>query len=519
MDGRRRAASLSPKEPTLVAGRFRLGRHLGTGGMGAVYEAHDEWTGRRVALKRLNKRAFDALEGHDDPQGDERFFREARVIASLDHPHIVRLHDLGRDEDGALYLVQELLDGMDLRRWLRANTTVTNKQCVELCYAASDAIAHAHEMGVVHRDLKPENIFVERAPSGRLVAKVIDFGIARHAARDQRLTPTGQVFGTPSYMAPEQADGHSPVDPSWDTWALAIIAFEALAGRNPYARDNVLATLSALLKDPAPSLRDLRSDADPALAAVIDRALLRDRAKRFRDCAAFRDALLETGLLGDDDAWARALADRPKRRHQASDESLHAKIARDASSETAPIAATADRARTEATIDVPAAVEAPDDAPARVETTRDGLDASDDATHDQAIVAIGLSKPNRAPVAIALLVAALGAATLAARSRASAHTTPSPSPRALPSAAAPAPAAATHAAEARPAPAVPVAHVTSPSSANAPSAQPARRPSAVARTHIQTPTPVASPTPVAPTQTPPTRNVDDETSTPIRRFP
>src|ERR687895_449008 len=199
----------------LVLGRYRLGRRLGSGGFGTVYEARDERLGRPVAVKAI-------AAGGPAP---ERGQREALAAARLHHPGIVAVYDAGEDAAGR-YLVSELVRGRTLAA-LEADGALSDRDVLRLGLALADALAHAHERGVIHRDVKPQNVIVPDEPGDpRGAAKLTDFGVGRLAG-DEPLTRTGDVVGTLAYMAPEQAAGQ-PVDERVDLYSLALELFEAL---------------------------------------------------------------------------------------------------------------------------------------------------------------------------------------------------------------------------------------------------------------------------------------------------
>ncbi len=273
----------------VVADKYRITRVLGIGGHGAVFEAQNTWTERRVALKLLVGPS--ALH----PEIAERFLREARASTRVAHPNIVEVLDMGRDAaDGTLYIVQELLHGEDLRELLRRERTLDPHQLIEVLAPVMDALATAHGLGVVHRDLKPANIFLSRGADGRIVSRLIDFGVSRMgegAGETNELTHTGALLGTPDYMSPEQARGERS-GPSADVWAIGVVLYESLAGQRPYRAANYNALLIKILADDVPPLTSFAPGVDPALAEIIHGALARDLAARWRSMAALREALL-----------------------------------------------------------------------------------------------------------------------------------------------------------------------------------------------------------------------------------
>ena len=244
----------------LVLGRYRLGKRLGSGGFGTVYEAVDERLDRDVAVKVIPAGA----------PAPERAAREALTAARLDHPGIVGVFDAGEDGE-ARYLVSELVRGRTLDR-LAADGELSDRDVLRVGLALADALEHAHERGVIHRDVKPQNVIVpERPRSARSAAKLTDFGVA-HLAGDPSITRTGDVVGTLAYMAPEQADGHK-VDEQADLYSLALVLYEGLAGVNPVRAGSPAAT-ARRLGTVLPTLQRKRKDLPAELCAALDRALL-----------------------------------------------------------------------------------------------------------------------------------------------------------------------------------------------------------------------------------------------------
>jgi len=269
-------------DPSLALGRYRLGQRIGAGGFGTVYEARDERLGRSVAVKAIPA----------DGRADDRARREAHAVARLDHPGIVSVYDAG-EEDGSRFLVSELVRGATLAQ-LEAAGAVSDRDVLRIGLALADALAHAHENGVIHRDVKPQNVMVPevaRSPYG--AAKLTDFGVA-HLAGDEPLTRTGDVVGTLAYMAPEQAAGEH-VDERCDLYALGLVLYEALAGVNPVRGGSPAATLRRV-GAVHPPLRSKRADLPPELCAALDRTLRPDPDER-------------GGLVDLADALAEALPD------------------------------------------------------------------------------------------------------------------------------------------------------------------------------------------------------------------
>jgi eukaryotic-like serine/threonine-protein kinase len=255
----------------VIAGRFRLERLLGRGGMSEVWLADDLELERPVAVKLLSSAGT-----------APRFEREARSAASLSHPNIVGVFDYGHFE-GRPYLVLEYVPGGTLAE--RLSAPVPGEQVTEIAGDIAAGLAHAHEHGIVHRDLKPSNVLFD----GEGRAKIADFGVAR-ALSDATLTTTGAVVGTAQYMAPEQASG-GEVGPESDVYAFGVILFELLTGRPPFEAEHPVAEMLTKSWQDAPAVESFRPDAPPFLAALAASALSLDREARPADGAALVAAL------------------------------------------------------------------------------------------------------------------------------------------------------------------------------------------------------------------------------------
>jgi len=249
-------AEAAPDAPGVVLGRYRLGRRLGSGGFGVVWEARDERLDRPVAVKVIPR------------EGGRRAEREARAAARLNHPGIVTLYESGADAD-ATYLVSELVSGRTLGDAIE-DGALSDRDVLVIGAALCDALGHAHAQGVIHRDVKPQNVILPAAGTATAVAKLTDFGVASLLGAE-RLTRTSDVVGTLAYMAPEQAEGR-PAGEAADVYALALVLYEALAGVNPVRASGPAATarrLGAVL----PSLRRLRRDLPAELCEALDHAV------------------------------------------------------------------------------------------------------------------------------------------------------------------------------------------------------------------------------------------------------
>lgn len=285
-----------PETGHIVSGKFRIEEPLGRGGLGVVMAATHLQLGQRVAIKFLDPRVLEAVDGI------ARFLREAQSAAKIESEHCVRILDFGTAEGGAPYIVMECLRGHDLASELRQHGALEVGRAVDYVLQASDAVAEAHAQGIIHRDLKPANLFLARREArgslkeGAELVKVLDFGVAKVLGDgDGRMGLTGEstVIGTTYYMAPEQVRDSSRVDARTDVWALGVILFELLSGERPFNGPTASAVTAAIVADPPRSLEDLRPDVPPAVRAVIAKCLAKDPARRWPNVRAFAQALDE----------------------------------------------------------------------------------------------------------------------------------------------------------------------------------------------------------------------------------
>ena len=268
-----------------LAGRYRIAREIGRGGMARVYLAHDERHGRDVAIKVLQPDFAAQLPV-------ERFLREIQVVASLTHPQILPLLDSGSIEGGddapdQPYFVMPYVSGETLRARMQREDRLGLEETSRIVCEVAEALDFAHGRGVIHRDVKPENILLLEGH-----AMVSDFGIARAiGAGSTRMTTTGAIMGTPVYMSPEQASGDETIDGRSDQYALACMAYEMLTGKPPFADRNPLALLAAHALVPIPSVRTTRADVPLVTDVAIRRALAKTPADRFATTVAFAYAM------------------------------------------------------------------------------------------------------------------------------------------------------------------------------------------------------------------------------------
>ncbi len=282
---------------TTVAGKYRVDRLIGRGGMGAVFQAANLTFGKRVALKFLDR------EAAQNREACQRFQREAEAASMAESAHIVQIFDSGVTEGGLPFLVMELLTGEDLRARLQRETRLSVASALRIVSQVLRALVRAHEAGIVHRDLKPDNLFLCARDDDPSFVKVVDFGISkvarvRHA---DTLTRRGTVLGTAFYMSPEQAQSFADIDGRTDLFSLGAILFEMLAGKPPHGGRTYEAVLIAICTHDAPDVRTLAPDVPAAVAAIVSRALQRERELRFQSAAEFLAAIsaLEGTALSD----------------------------------------------------------------------------------------------------------------------------------------------------------------------------------------------------------------------------
>jgi beta-lactam-binding protein with PASTA domain/tRNA A-37 threonylcarbamoyl transferase component Bud32 len=276
----------SVERDTIIDGRYRVLKRLGSGGMADVYCAQDQQLGRRVALKLLYRHLA------EDEQFVERFKREASSAASLQHPNIVGIFDRGQ-WDGTYYIAMEYVEGRTLKDIVRERGPAPPEAAVDVVLQILRAARFAHQRGIVHRDLKPQNVLID--DEGRI--KVADFGIARAGASD--MTETGSVMGTAQYLSPEQAQGR-PVDARSDLYSIGIVLYEMLTGRVPFdAESPVTVALKQVSEAPMPP-REIDPAIPPALEGVVLRALEKDPAHRFGNADEFIEALHRARLTPDE---------------------------------------------------------------------------------------------------------------------------------------------------------------------------------------------------------------------------
>jgi serine/threonine-protein kinase len=294
--------------PPVIAGKYRPLRLIARGGMGAVYEVVHANTGEHLALKLMLSRSLLT------PELVERFRREARVSSSVRSEHVVKVvdADVARELDDAPFLVMELLEGQDLERICLERPPAAD-EVVDWMRQLAAALDKAHAEGIVHRDLKPENLFLARRDDLPPIVKILDFGIAKMAGESAGLsTATGQILGTPRYMAPEQAAAAKEVSAAADRFALGLIAFRLLCGRHYFPGDNWIALLREVARGPMVRPSEMGCDRGRAFDAWFAKACAFDPRARFATCAdqvaALGPALASVPSRGTRSRAALALA-------------------------------------------------------------------------------------------------------------------------------------------------------------------------------------------------------------------
>lgn len=273
----------------MLAGKYRVDRVLGMGGMGVVVQATHAALGQRVALKFMLPSAL------GDAEAVGRFLREARAAVRLKSEHVARVLDVGSLDDGAPYIVMEFLEGEDIGALVRRRGALPVAETTELVLQACEALAEAHALGIVHRDLKPPNLFLTRAADGSPVVKVLDFGISKStdvADAQLALTRTTAVMGSPLYMSPEQMKSARSVDARSDIWSLGVILHELTTAKVPFEADSLGSLMAQVLApEPVRSIEQMRADLGGAFGEVVARCLEKDRDKRYPNVGDLAAAL------------------------------------------------------------------------------------------------------------------------------------------------------------------------------------------------------------------------------------
>lgn len=265
------------REGEILAGKYRLERLLGRGAVGFVYRAQNTLIGRTVAIKLLRP------EHATDDTVVARFLREARAANMVRHPNVVDVLDIGQDDEGVPFIVEEFLEGEDLASYVKnQGGRLAPARALDILIPVAEAVGFAHSKGVVHRDLKPENVYLARA-EGRVVPKLLDFGLSRIKAGSSeiRMTATGVTMGSPAYMSPEQIEGSKELDARTDVWSLGVVLYEVLAGDLPFKGDSHVAVFMQIAWAAPRPLAELAANIPEDLTRVVTRCLRRAPGERY----------------------------------------------------------------------------------------------------------------------------------------------------------------------------------------------------------------------------------------------
>ena len=319
VDGAELERVKDPRIGSVLAGRYTISEVLGRGGMATVYKAHHTMGNRVLAIKILHDRFA------EDQATRERFHREAERAKTLAHPNIVEVFDFGVTEEQIPFLVMELLDGHPLDQVLKRRRQMRPAEVIALGLQIARGLSRAHDFGIVHRDVKPENIFLCRSDDDVPVIKLVDFGIAL-APEDKRLTATGQMLGSPRYMAPERFRDRSIVIPASDLYALGIVLFEMVTGRLPFESESMAGYLVHHMETIPPRLRSVLPSCPPALDDLVAELVAKEpghrpvdahavvaalsnmaseSARRVRHVSALATSVRESGVALRLDAWSQ----------------------------------------------------------------------------------------------------------------------------------------------------------------------------------------------------------------------
>lgn len=318
VDGAQLERLKDPRIGSVLSGRYTISEVLGRGGMATVYKAHHAMGNRVLAVKVLHDRFA------DDQPTRERFHREAEKAKTLAHPNIVEVYDFGLTEDQVPFLVMELLDGHPLDQVLRRRRKMRPDEVIALGLQIARGLSRAHDFGVVHRDVKPENIFLCRSDDDTPAIKLVDFGIAL-APQDKRLTASGQMLGSPRYMAPERFRDRALVIPASDLYALGIVLFEMATGRLPFESESMAGYLVHHMETVPPRLRTQVPECPLALDQLVSELVAKEpghrpvdahavvaalssmaseSARRVRKVSALATSVRESGVAVRLDAWS-----------------------------------------------------------------------------------------------------------------------------------------------------------------------------------------------------------------------
>ncbi|HEY6173944.1 MAG TPA: serine/threonine-protein kinase, partial [Kofleriaceae bacterium] len=272
----------------VLAGKYRVEKILGIGGMGMVVAATHLELDQRVALKFMLPGAADS------PETAARFLREARAAGRLNSDHVCRMVDLGRFDNGAPYIVMEYLQGESLAATLRRRGPLRVSDAVDYILQAIEGLAEAHAHGIVHRDLKPDNLFLHRRNDGGTILKVLDFGISKISLNGVS-TRTGDIMGSPAYMAPEQMESTRSVDARADVWSLGVVLYQLVTGQPPFRGDTLPLLCMNVVNDEPDPMSAIREDLPDGFEAAVMRCLRKEADERYCDVGELAHALAPFG--------------------------------------------------------------------------------------------------------------------------------------------------------------------------------------------------------------------------------
>ena len=299
--------SMSSVRPgDVLAGKYRVERVLGSGGMGYVVAARHLQLDQLVAMKFL-RRSGNAL---DETEATGRFLREAKAVVRLKDEHVAKVFDVGTLESGDPYIVMEYLDGCDLSALAKQRGQIPVVEAVDYVMQACEGLAEAHSLGIVHRDVKLANLFVTRGHAGSPLVKVLDFGISKvspFGESEQEMTRTSSMLGSPRFMSPEQMRDPRNVDARSDIWSLGVVLYRLIAGKAPFEADTLGRLLSMVMHEVPDPLSAIRPDLPPGFCETVGRALEKEANLRYANIAELAYALVPFAL---DPHRARAAADR-----------------------------------------------------------------------------------------------------------------------------------------------------------------------------------------------------------------
>ena len=300
--------SNSVKPGDVLAGKYRVERVLGSGGMGYVVAARHLQLDQLVAMKFLRRNAA----GLDETEATGRFLREAKAVVRLRDEHIAKVFDVGTLESGEPYIVMEYLDGSDLAAIAKQRGQLPVSEAVEYVMQACEALAEAHSIGIVHRDVKLANLFLTRGHAGSPLVKVLDFGISKvnpfgETAAEHEMTRTSSMLGSPRFMSPEQMRDPRKVDARSDLWSLGVVLYRLVAGKPPFEAETLGRLLSMVMHENPDPLAASRNDLPPGFAETVHHCLEKDPNVRFANVAELAYALAPYAV---DPVRARGVADR-----------------------------------------------------------------------------------------------------------------------------------------------------------------------------------------------------------------